>query len=118
MKTVQNNVIVSDRGVRYLGALPLCFLEKSLSCTKTRFVGCLVCTVCRRQGEIFNICFLLIGAIIYLFIFYLSSDANIKSKSLQQELKGKSNFLYNENPYWTDKIRDQKKKKKNNKNKP
>ena len=53
----------------------------------------------------------------YLFTLYLSSDTNIKSKYLQEELKGKSNFLYNENRYWTDQIRDQKKKKKNNKNK-
>ena len=47
----------------------------------------------------------------------MSSDTNIKSKYLQEKLKGKSNFLYNENRYWTDQIRDQKKKKKNNKNK-
>ena len=30
---------------------------------------------------------------IYLFILYLSLDTNIKSKYLQEELKGKSNFV-------------------------
>ena len=41
LKTVQNSVMchhVCNRCFRYLGALPVCFLE-SLSCAKTRFVG-------------------------------------------------------------------------------
>ena len=39
LKTVQNSVIVAScLCLRYLGALPVCFVE-SLSCIKTRFVG-------------------------------------------------------------------------------
>ena len=36
---------------------------------------------------------------LYIFFFYVSSDTNINSKCLQEELKGKSNLLYNENRY-------------------
>ena len=55
---------VCNRGLRYLGALAVFFLE-SFSCIKTRFVGWLLCTFLRRQEIIFKISFLVIGPMKY-----------------------------------------------------
>ena len=46
----------------YLGALPVFSLE-SLSWIKTRFLGLLLCMVCRRWETTFKVCFVIIGAI-------------------------------------------------------
>ena len=44
--------------------------------------------IARTSSKVFHV-----RIFYYLFILYLSSDTNIKSKCLQEELKGKSNFV-------------------------